>query len=56
MDQNEISARGWLAVVGATIAGMAVGGMLLGPPGAIAMSVIFGRGAYSHYRDQGDPR
>lgn len=56
MEQSELSIRGWLAVVAATIAGMAVGGVLLGPPGAIAMSVICGRGAYGHCREQNDAR
>ncbi|WP_263588674.1 hypothetical protein [Sphingopyxis sp. GC21] len=48
MEENEISASGWVVVVAATIAGMAMGTVLLGPPGAIAMSVICGRGVYSH--------
>lgn len=44
--EKEISSRTWLTVLIASLAGMAVGGVLLGPPGAVAMSVICGRGAY----------
>lgn len=56
MERDQISGRGWLVVVAATIAGMAVGGVLLGPPGAVAMSVICGRGAYSHCCEHDDAR
>lgn len=54
MEQDKISDRSLLTIIAATLAGMAVGGVLLGPPGAAAMSVICGCGTYGQCRDLDD--
>lgn len=56
MERNSISGGAWASVIAATFAGMAVGGVLLGPPGLAALGAAFGRIAYKHYRDMSGAR
>jgi hypothetical protein len=47
MDKSEMPFGVWLvALIGATFLGTIVGGVLLGPPGAVAFAAICGRAVY----------
>lgn len=54
MEKDKISDRSLLTIIAASLVGMAIGGVLLGPPGAVAMSAICGCGAYGQCRDMND--